>query len=196
MSHKIIFEGAELTGKSWLMSQVYDHIEPKYNSGNKILDGCHWVNCDVGIFGTKYGQVALQKYLELTEELKEANVMLEKFHLSEAVYQKLYNNQNFLPAGRQGDFSAIENRLQKLNTKIILVTFPEDEKIIQARLQDRLNLYPHYEKIAQAPTDYIKQQRLFKELIKQSKLEYLIIETNKLPDESLVDKILQFIGEK
>ncbi|MBT4349644.1 hypothetical protein HOD19_02580 [bacterium] len=196
MSHKIIFEGAELTGKSWLMSQVYDHIEPKYNSGNKILDGCHWFNCDVGIFGTKYGQVALQKYLELTEELKEANVMLEKFHLSEAVYQKLYNNQNFLPAGRQGDFSAIENRLQKLNTKIILVTFPEDEKIIQARLQDRLNLYPHYEKIAQAPTDYIKQQRLFKELIKQSKLEYLIIETNKLPDESLVDKILQFIGEK
>ena len=189
MSHKIIFEGAELTGKSWLMSQIYNHLEPKYNSGGKVLDGCHWLNCDVGIFGTKYGQIALQKYLELSEGLKDVNVMLEKFHLSEAVYQKLYNNQDF-------DFKNIEVRLKRLDTKIILVTFPEDEEVIKVRLQDRLNLYPHYKKIAQVPADYIKQQRLFKELIKQSKLEYLIIETDKLPDESLVDKILQFIGEK
>ena len=29
--HNIIFEGAELTGKSYLMSQVYNYLEPKYN---------------------------------------------------------------------------------------------------------------------------------------------------------------------
>ena len=83
-----------------------------------------------------------------------------------------------------------------VDTKIILVTFPEDEELIKARLQDRLNLYPHYEKIAQAPAEYIKQQQLFKELIKQSELEYLIIETDQLPDEKLVEQILQFIGEE
>ena len=187
--HKIIFEGAELTGKSWLMSQVYNHLEPKYNSGGKILDGCHWFNCDVGIFGTKYGQVALEKYLELIESLADTNVMLEKFHFSEAVYQKLYNNQDF-------KWQKIEARLKKLDTKIDLVTFPENEEVIKARLQDRLNLYPHYEKIVQTPAEYIQQQQLFKELIKQTSLEYLIIETDKLPDGQLVEQILQFIGEK
>ena len=138
---------------------------------------------------SKYSQEELDKYLELAESLANANVMLEKFHLSEAVYQKLYNKQDF-------DFKSIETRLKKLDAKIILVTFPEDEEIIKARLQDRLNLYPHYESIAQTPAEYIKQQQLFKELIKQSSLEYLIIETDKLPDESLVEKILNFIGEK
>ena len=51
--HNIIFEGPELVGKSYLMSQIYDYLEPKYNSGGKIMDGCHWFNCDVGIFGTE-----------------------------------------------------------------------------------------------------------------------------------------------
>ena len=187
--HKIIFEGAELSGKSWLMSQIYDFLEPKYNTGGKILDGCHWFNCDVGIFGTKYGQIALEKYLELVENLAKANVMLEKFHLSEAVYQKLYNKQNF-------DFKAIEERLKKLDAKIILVTFPENEELIKARLQDRLNLYTHYNRIAQEPKDYIQQQQLFLQFIKQSKLENIIIEAQQLPDENLVEQILQFIGEK
>ena len=41
MAHHIIFEGAELAGKSWLMSQVYDQLEPKYNQQNHILDDCH-----------------------------------------------------------------------------------------------------------------------------------------------------------
>ena len=65
MPHKIIFEGAELSGKSYLMSQIYKAIEPKYNSGGRILDGCHWFNCDVGLYGTSYGQTVINGYLEL-----------------------------------------------------------------------------------------------------------------------------------
>lgn len=186
---KIIFEGAELSGKSWLMSQIYDFLEPKYNSGGKILDGCHWFNCDVGIFGTKYGKVAIEKYLELAEALPKSNVMLEKFHLSEAVYQKLYNQKNF-------SFSSIEKRLKKLQTKIVLVTFPEDKKLIGKRIEDRLRLYPHYSRIVQKPEDYIKQQRLFLTLIKKSKLESIVIKTEFLPDESKVQEILEFLSEK
>ncbi|MFA6307508.1 MAG: hypothetical protein WCS88_02390 [Patescibacteria group bacterium] len=187
--HNIIFEGAELSGKSYLMSQIYNYLEAKYNSGGKVMDGCHWFNCDLGIFGTKFGEITLNKYLELFEEINDTNVMAEKFHLTEAVYQKLYNNQNF-------DFYAIEQRLLKINTKLILLIFDEDEELLIKRLKDRLELYPHYSRIAQSPIDYIAQQHLYLELIKKSKLDYLIINSSKLPNPSLVDKILEFLREK
>lgn len=187
--HNIIFEGAELTGKSYLMSQVYDYLEPKYNSGGKIMDGCHWFNCDVGIFGTKFGKSTLAKYLELLEDINDTNVMIEKFHLTEAVYQKLYNNIDF-------DFTSIEKRLAKIKAKIVLLIFDEDEKLLEHRLKDRLNLYPHYERIAQRPSDYIVQQHLYLDLIKKSRLEYLILNSSKLPNPNLVDKILGFLREK
>ncbi|MCD4760424.1 hypothetical protein K8R42_00830 [bacterium] len=187
--HNIIFEGPELAGKSYLMSQIYNHLEPKYNSGGKIMDGCHWFNCDVGIFGTKFGTMALMKYLELLEDINDTNVMLEKFHLTEAVYQKLYHNQDF-------DYSEIEDRLKKINTKIILVTFNEDESLLKRRLEDRLDLYPHYERIAQTPADYIKQQKLYLDLIKKCKLEYLVVNASQLPNPDLVDEILKFLKEK
>ena len=187
--HKIIFEGAELTGKSYLMSQVFNDIEPKYNSGGHILDGCHWFNCDVGIFGTSLGEIALGKYLDLVEAIAESNVMMEKFHLTEAAYQKIYNGQDF-------DFSAIEERLKKLDTKIIMVTFDEDEELVAKRLADRLKLYPHYSRIAQKPRDYIHQQQVYLELLKKSQLEYLVVNASQLPNPSLVDTILKFLGEK
>ncbi|PIR06618.1 MAG: hypothetical protein COV55_03785 [Candidatus Komeilibacteria bacterium CG11_big_fil_rev_8_21_14_0_20_36_20] len=187
--HKIIFEGPELSGKSYLMSQLFDFLEPKYNSGSKIMDGCHWFNCDVGIFGTKYGQAVLTKYLEIMGTMSGTNIMIEKFHLTEAVYQKVYNQQDF-------DFSESDNRLNNLNAKIILTTFDEDEELLKKRLQDRLNLYPHYQRIAQEPADYIRQQQLYLELIKKSQLKYLVINASQLPNQTLVEEILKFLGEK
>jgi len=187
--HKIIFEGPELSGKSYLMSQLFDFLEPKYNSGSKIMDGCHWFNCDVGIFGTKYGQAVLTKYLEIMGTMSGTNIMIEKFHLTEAVYQKVYNQQDF-------DFSESDNRLNNLNAKIILTTFDEDEELLKKRLQDRLNHYPHYQRIAQEPADYIRQQQLYLELIKKSQLKYLVINASQLPNQTLVEEILKFLGEK
>lgn len=187
--HNIIFEGAELSGKSYLMNQVFNVLEPKYNSGGKILDGCHWFNCDVGLFGTKFGSIVLEKYLELMESINDTNVMVEKFHLTEAVYQKLYNQKDF-------DFSQLEDKLSKLNTKIILLTFKEDTALLEQRLQDRLNLYPHYARIAQTPADYIKQQQLYIKLVKKSKLDYQIFDSSILPNDQVVNQILSFLGEK
>ncbi|PWB38832.1 MAG: hypothetical protein C3F02_01955 [Parcubacteria group bacterium] len=186
--HKIIFEGAELAGKSFLMSQIYGQLEPKYNSGGKILDGCHWFNCDVGLFGTPYGQITLQKYLELMEALSDTNVVVEKFHFSEAVYQKLYHN-------RCVDFSQLEARLKKIGAKLVLVAFDEDETLLEKRLADRIRLYPHYAKIAQEPADYIKQQRLYQELLKKTELEYCEVNASQLPNQKLTQDILKFIGE-
>jgi len=186
--HKIIFEGPELSGKSWLMSQVYDFLEPKYNSNNKILNGCHWFNCDVGVFGTEYGQKVLLQYLSLLKILASKNVILEKFHLTEAVYQKLYQRKNF-------NFKNIEEKLQSLEAKIILILLPENIKLIKARIQDRLNLYPHYQRILQKPEFYLQQQEYYLNFIKKSKLDYLIIETQYLPDTALVKKIIHFLKE-
>ena len=60
--HHLIFEGAELAGKSWIMSQIYDQLEPKYNKNKVVLDGCHWFNSDVGIFGTEFGRPVIDHY--------------------------------------------------------------------------------------------------------------------------------------
>ena len=188
MSHHLIFEGPELAGKSWLMSQVYDYLEPKYNQNKVTLDGCHWFNCDVGVFGTRHGKPIIESYLKIFEELKDKNLIIEKLHLADKIYKKLH-------FGEETDYSDVENKLHELNFKIILITFPEDEEVLKKRIQDRLNIYPHYERILQNPKWYIEQQQEYKKEIQKSKLPYLIIETDQLPDQSLVEKILGWIGE-
>lgn len=189
MTHHLIFEGAELSGKSWLMSQIYDFLEPKYNQNGFILDGCHWFNCDVGVYGTKHGKPIIKQYLKILGELKNKNILLEKFHLSDIVYNRLHRHKEIR-------YKTLENELLKLNYKIILCLLPENEKIIKKRIKDRLNLYPHYEKILRNPDWYIKQQREYLKEIKKTKFPYLIIKTNKLPDKKIVEKILKWIGEE
>jgi len=66
----LIFEGAELTGKSFIISQVYDFIEKKYNTNRNILNGCHWFNLDIGIFGSKYASQYIKQYLAILSLLK------------------------------------------------------------------------------------------------------------------------------
>lgn len=189
MIHHLIFEGAELSGKSWLLSQVYDYLEPKYNQNKVALDGCHWFNCDVGIYGTEHGQKVIEHYLDIFTVLKEKNLLIEKLHLSDIVNNRLHNQ-------KEVDYREVEDRLLALDFKIILVTFPEDEKLLAARIKDRLNLYPHYERILREPSWYIREQQEYIEEIKKTKLPYLIIETKALPANGLVEQILQWIGEK
>jgi hypothetical protein len=186
--HHLIFEGAELAGKSWIMSQIYDRLEPKYNQNKVVLDGCHWFNCDVGVFGTKHGRPIIDHYLNIFNELKDKNILIEKFHLADIINNRLHFQ-------RELDYSAVENRLSQLGFKIVLIAFPEDEATLEKRIQDRLNLYPHYERILRDPSWYIgQQQEYFKELQK-TKLDHLIVRTNTLPDQSLVDDILGWVGE-
>ena len=77
-----------------------------------------------------------------------------------------------------------------------MTSFQEDEELIKKRLQDRINLYPHYAKIAQQPAEYIKQQQEYIDIIKQSKLDYLVVDSSELPNQKLVAKILKFLGEE
>ncbi|MDD3006575.1 MAG: hypothetical protein PHX30_03270 [Candidatus Pacebacteria bacterium] len=189
MAHHIIFEGAELAGKSWLTSQVYNFLEPKYNQQKVILDGCHWFNCDLGFYGTEHGKIVIENYVNIFKELQEKNLLVEKMYLSDRIYNQLYRNQDI-------NYAQVENRLSDLDFKMVLVTFPEDKELLQKRIDDRLRLYPHYARILKTPDWYISQQRKYKEEIENSKLPYLIIETEVLPDDSLTRKILDWIGEE
>jgi hypothetical protein len=191
MNHHLIFEGAELSGKSWALSQIYKELEPAGATSPNVLDGCYWVNCDLGFFGTPVAPKILPNYLNIFKNLQDKNILVEKFHLSELVYDQLYNAEaaNFLNWG----FPRIDKKLKSLDFKIVLLTFPEDEKLLAKRLQDRLNLYPHYRRIAKTPEFYLKQQALYKQWIKESSLDYLILEAASLPDQGLIEKIKEWI---
>jgi hypothetical protein len=186
--HHLIFEGADLAGKSWLMSQIYDYLEPKYNKSGLVLDGCHWFNCDVGVYGTDLGRPVIEHYLGIMETLREKNILIEKLHLADIVYNRLHYS-------RELDCSGIENKLKTLGFKIIFIKFPENELIIKKRIEDRLSLYPHYERILKDPQWYMRQQKEFEREIKKSALPSLTIETNILPDNALIKNILDWIGE-
>lgn len=188
MPHHLIFEGAELTGKSWLMSQIYTFLETNYSQEKNILDGCHWFNSDIGIFGTKNGKFCIEKYAEILENLKDRNVLFEKFYISDIIYNRLHKNTEVL-------YSDIENKLLELDTKIILCIIEENENLIKKRIQDRLNLYPHYKRILQTPEWYINQQREYLKEIKKTKLPYLIVDMTEIPNNKCED-ILKWIGEK
>jgi hypothetical protein len=187
--HHLIFEGAELSGKSWIMSQVYDKLEPKYNESGVILDGCHWFNCDVGVFGTEYGQPVIAEYVKIFEALKKKNILAEKFHLSDIVYNRMHFN-------REVEYHAVEDELSELEFKIILLTFPEDKKLIEKRIQDRLNIYPHYKRIMHEALWYIEQQREYVKEAEKSCLPVLVVEMDGLPDERPVADILRWVEEK
>lgn len=189
MAHHLIFEGAELAGKSWLMSRVYDYLEPKYNKNKAILDGCHWLNSDVGVYGTKSGKPVIKNYLKIFKILKNKNLLIEKLHISDIIYNRLHNKKDV-------GYKTEEKELKKLNFKIILIVFPENKNILKKRIKDRLNLYPHYERILRNPDWYIKQQKEYLKEIKKTSLPFLIIKTDKLPDEKLAVKILKWVGEK
>lgn len=188
-NHKIIFEGVELVGKSSIIHSIYNFLEKKYNSHQKILDGCHWFNSDVGIFGTKYGGEIVSRYVEMAEVMAEKNIIFEKLHLSDQAYHELYY-------GEKIDYSETEDKLLSLGAKIVLCAVKPDPQIFENRLNDRLSLYPHYERIVQKPEDYIKQQEVYLELSKRTKLPVLEVDLTELPNLGAEKKILEWIGEK
>jgi len=186
MAHHLIFEGAELAGKSWLMSQIYEYLENKFGNSSDILNGCHWFNADIGVYGTEHGKNVIKNYINIFEEIRKKNIIVEKLFISDLVYNELYRNKKI-------NYLNEIKRLGKNNFKIVFVKFPEDEKVLEKRIEDRLNIYPHYRKILKKPNWYIGQQRLYKEKLIESGLDFLEIETKILPDQSIVKKTIDWM---
>lgn len=189
MPQHLIFEGAELSGKSRIISDIYNFLEPKYNRRKVIMDGCHWFNCDLGFFGTEHGKPVIEGYLGIFKELREKNLIVEKLHLSDRIYNSIYRDRDI-------DYTDVENKLTELDFRLILTTFPEDEILLQERINDRLNIYPHYASILKPVRWYIEQQKRYIEEVEKSVLPHLIVETRALPDKGVIDNILHWIGEE
>lgn len=185
--HHLIFEGPELVGKSYLMAQVYDYLEKKYNKNRVILDGCHWFNSDVGVFGTKHGKFLIQKYIEILKKLKDKNVLFEKFHISDIVYNRLHRKKEI-------SYKKEEEKLYELNTKVIFLTVKPNKQLFKKRIKDRLNLYPHYERILQDPEWYLKQQQEYSKEMQKTLLPHIEIDMSKIPNENY-KIVLKWLGE-
>ncbi len=189
--YHLIFEGAELTGKSYVISQVYDHLEKKHSSKKYplLLDGCFWINADIGVFGSEKGRLLIDNYLALAKKLKSYNIVFEKFHLTDQVYSWLYRRKNI-------NYQKVELELKKLNFKIIFLYIDSDTNLFKKRLADRVSLYPHYKRIKQTPKDYIYQQEKYESYLKKTKLPYLKINTSEIPNKKIIKQIIKWLEKK
>lgn len=190
-SYHLIFEGAELTGKSYVISQIYDYLEKKYSSKKYpyLLDGCFWINADIGMFGSEKGKPLITNYLALAKKIKNSNIIFEKFHLTDQVYSYLYRKKNI-------NYQKIEKELDKLNFRIIFLYIDDDVKLFKKRLNDRIKLYPHYKRIKQAPEGYLLQQKKYEIFLKQTRLPYLKINTSQLPNKKIIKQIIKWLEKK
>lgn len=185
----IIVEGVELAGKSFVMHELYSQLEPTLSSQQPfLLDGCHWFNCDVGVWGTDRGTKIISSYIDIAETLHDKHLLFEKFHIADQVYNHLYQN-------KQVSYTDTEERLSALAFVIVFLTIAEDEKLLAKRLKDRIALYPHYERIAQQPKQYIEQQKLFKHYIAKSSLPTLQLDSTTLPNPSIIEDILTWLNK-
>ncbi|MGB0757587.1 MAG: hypothetical protein ACPGO5_03990 [Patescibacteria group bacterium] len=184
-AQKIIIEGAELVGKSFICSEIYKHLEPTKNTHTGyLLDGCHWFNCDVGIFGTPAGKKVISHYINIANEITDKHTLFEKFHISDQVYNKLYRNKDT-------DYIEEEKKLKSLGFKIVYLHTNETPDLYENRLKDRKNLYPHYN---QLPFDIYKQQcALYEQYIEQTTLPTLHINTSVLPNNKLIESIVTWL---
>ena len=178
---KLIFEGAELVGKSTLTAATYQRLVHAYTSSNEILDGCYYLYCDIGIFSTSLAREYIFHMAKIIELMKERNVVLDKFHLADEVYQKEYR-------GKTVSHQWVEDQiLRPLGTRMILITVSEDH--LEQRLQERLKSDPHYALIKKPFDFYKRMQERYLQAIQHTTLDWLLVD-GAMPPEENVTRIL------
>lgn len=182
---KLIFEGAELAGKSTLTQATYQRLVHAYTTSNEILDGCYYLYCDIGVFSTPLAHDYLLYMAKIIELMRQRNVVVDKFHLSDQVYQMEYRH-------RRVDHRWVEDEiLWPIDARIVLVTV--DAEHLAGRLEERLVSDPHYALI-QKPIDFYKRmQDKYLAAIKGVTLPYLIVDGAQ-PVESVVNEALAWAG--
>ncbi len=187
MRQIIIFEGVELAGKSWVMSQLYPILEQQNSTSSIFLNGCLWFNCDIGLLGDTNSQTFIDSQIKLAENIPDKTMLWEKFHISDAAYREFHGLEKI-------SYNTIERQLLDLGAKIIFCRINPDEELFRQRLADRLRLYPHYQRIAKSPADYIRLQTVYEQLVAESKLPSLTLDTSQLPNTNLVSQITSWLA--
>lgn len=174
---KLIFEGAELVGKSTLTAATYQRLVHAYTSSNEILDGCYYLYCDIGIFSTPLAKDYIYHMAKIIELMKQRNVVLDKFHLADEVYQQEYR-------GKTVSHRWVEDEiLRPLGTRMILVTVSEEH--LEQRLQQRLQSDPHYALIKKPFDFYKRMQQRYLEAIQHTTLDWLQVDGAAPPEENV-----------
>lgn len=187
MRNIIIFEGVELAGKSWVMSQLYPILETQGNTNPLFLNGCIWFNCDIGLLGDTYGQTFIEHQIKLAQAIPDRTMLWEKFHISDAAYRQFHGLEKI-------SYNATEEQLLALGARIIFCRVNPDQALFEQRLADRLRLYPHYQHIAKSPADYIRLQTVYEQVIVDSKIPSLTLDTSQLPNINLVSQISSWLA--
>ncbi|MBM4175968.1 MAG: hypothetical protein FJ213_07325 [Ignavibacteria bacterium] len=125
---KIILEGTRLTFKTEIVFALNKHPrivgERKYRYHSPIISAewCSFTNFPWGRglinFSKDEEAKAMKTYetwLELFELQKYYSWIIDRFHISTKVYQKIYNNREY-------DFNSIEQRLTELGFHVVLLT--------------------------------------------------------------------------
>ena len=186
----IIFEGVELAGKSWLMSQVYDQLEKKNNKSGKILDGCAWLNVDVGVLGSEKGFDYILSKLGSLDVLNDRPVLLEKFHLSDVVYNRMHREKEVREM-----YQEIEEELREMGAKLVLVDVDPDPDLFTVRLTERLRGVPHYGRIAKDVDWYLQARCEYEKEFERSSLDKLRVDLTEIPNEAVVREVMKWIGK-
>ena len=182
---KIIFEGAELVGKSTLTSATYQRLVHEYTTSNEILDGCYYLYCDIGVFSTPLARDYLYHMAKIIELMRRCNVVVDKFHLADEVYQAEY--RGITVAHRWVEHEI----LRPLDTRLVLVTV--DAEHLEQRLEQRLRSDPHYALI-QKPLDfYLRMQQRYQQAIEQTTLAWMRVDGAR-PVEENVTEVLAWAG--
>jgi len=181
--HHIIFEGTELTGKSFLIYNVWNTIEKENSSELPFLDGCTWFNADVGLFGTNDGWPLINGYIEIMKTLSHRNMIFEKFHLTQHIYSQ------------ESDMSTFEKNdvlLAELGFKLIITTVQPDPTLFEKRLYERSLSNNTYERIKKPPKDYVEDLEKYKHLAEKSQLPILTVDMTKIPNDKYLE-VLEWI---
>lgn len=183
--YHIIFEGSELTGKSYTIHPVWNQIEKENNSGQGIMDGCHWFNTDIGILGTIDGWGLIDKYIEIAQSISHRNIIFEKFHFTNLIYSKEDNFELFQQA---------DQRLADLNFRLVLTTVSPEERIFSDRIRERLVTNKSYQRVVKKPAWYVDTQQNYRQLLKKTNLPAIEIDNTQIPNDNAT-KILHWLEQ-
>jgi thymidylate kinase len=186
--HLVIFEGVEMGGKSALMARVYDELEKKYNQTGKVLDGCAWFNADVGVFGTPMGRDYIDQKIELLKVVNDRPVIVEKFHLSDVVYNRMHHDL-------EKEYAEVEDYLLGMGAKLVLVEVKPSVELFAKRLEERLQSVEHYERIAKEPKWYLEMNEEYLKEYEKSRLPKMKVDMTDVLNDEAWRKVMQWMGE-
>lgn len=195
---KIILEGTRLTFKTDIAFALNEHprfVGPrKYRYHSPIISAewCAFTNTPWGRglinFEADEAEKAYETYrtwVQLFELQRYYSWIIDRFHLSTQMYQKIYRNVIY-------DFNWLEERLQAIGFKQVILTRSTDS-FLQAR-EIRLKVSGNPSQY-QDLTKFVREQEVLLELASQSKLDTLLIDISDNHIDHAVDRIIDWMEE-